>query len=580
VSAPSKVAGGAQAGSSVRPGTGGAQTGGASAPAATGQAIRSQTSAAASVVSRETMRELDTRTIAAGTPSLELMERAGRALAEALQDETFHGVKLRKRPRLLVLAGLGNNGGDGFVVARLLAEQRWRCTVAILGDEPRPDSDAAANLEEWRRLDGRIVGEAEAAVLLADGADDFDIVLDAIFGTGLERPVEGSAAKLIGQLNQTGLPVVAADISSGLSADAGTPLGIAVRCRATLTIGAAKPGLFLAEGPEYSGRVRVCDIGLLDPPAAGLQRTAIVLDASSTASSWPRLARLAHKGSRGHVLVVAGSRGKAGAAILAARGALRAGAGLVTVATVRDVQTALAVALPEAMSIHLPSEKRGVVSTGAVSQLEAVAAVCDAVVIGPGLGTGPGPDAVVTAMIASGKPLVIDADGLNVVAAWDEAKRRSVFADRASSGAPAPILTPHPGEMGRLVKLAGPRIQLSRMVFAVNLAKELGAVVVLKGAATVVANGRSAGEAGARLGGVAFNTSGNPGMACAGMGDVLAGICGALAIRLTDPFEAACLAVWCHGAAGDELERRQPAGFLASELADAMPAMLATRQPR
>jgi hydroxyethylthiazole kinase-like uncharacterized protein yjeF len=538
-----------------------------------------RTAASASVVSRETMRELDARTIAAGTPSLDLMEKAGHALAAALADEAFHGVRLRKRPRLLVLAGLGNNGGDGFVVARLLAAERWRCTVALLGGEPRPGSDAAANLDEWRRMNGKVVGEAEAETLLEDGAGGFDLALDAIFGTGLERPVEGPVARLIGRLNETGLPVVAADIPSGLSSDAGTPLGTAVRCRATLTIGAAKPGLFLAEGPEYAGRVRVADIGLLEPSALGLARAATVLDERTTAASWPRLERLAHKGSRGHVLIVAGSRGKAGAAILAARGALRAGAGLVTVATVRDVQTALAVALPEAMSAHLPSEKRGVVSPGAAVQLEALLSACDAVVVGPGLGTGAGPDAVVTALLATGKPLVIDADGLNVVAAWDEEKRRSAFSARASAGAPAPILTPHPGEMGRLVKLASPRIQLSRSVFADNLAKELGAVVVLKGAATVVANGRAAAEAG-KGSGLAFNTSGNPGMACAGMGDVLSGICGALAVRLPDPFEAACLAVWAHGAAGDGLERRRGTGFLAGELADAVPAVLATRLPR
>jgi ADP-dependent NAD(P)H-hydrate dehydratase / NAD(P)H-hydrate epimerase len=534
--------------------------------------------ASASVVSRETMRKLDARTIAAGTASLDLMERAGQALAGALADESFHGVRLRKRPRLLVLAGLGNNGGDGFVVARLLAAERWRCTVALLGGEPRPGSDAATNLDEWRRMNGKVVGEAEAAVLLEDGGPGFDLALDAIFGTGLERPVEGTVATLIGRLNETGLPVVAADIPSGLSSDTGTPLGVAVRCRATLTIGAAKPGLFLAEGPEYAGRVRVCDIGLHEPLSLGLLRSAVVLDEHTTAGAWPRLARLSHKGSRGHVLIVAGSRGKAGAAILAARGALRAGAGLVTVATVRDVQTALAVALPEAMSIHLPSEKRGVLSAGAASQLVAAAAGCDAVVLGPGLGTGPGPDAAVTALLATARALVLDADGLNVVAAWDEPKRRSVFAARAAAGAPAPILTPHPGEMGRLVKLASPRIQLSRSVFADNLAKELGAVVVLKGAATVIANGRTAADKAAAS--IAFNTSGNPGMACAGMGDVLAGICGALSVRLPSPFEAACLAVWAHGAAGDELERRRGAGFFASELADQIPAVLASRQPR
>ena len=552
-------------------------------------------SASASVLGREAMRDLDVRTIAAGTPSAELMERAGQALADALADSGLHGVPLSDGPRLLVLAGSGNNGGDGFVVARLLEARGWFCTVALVGGEPAPGGDAAANLAEWRREGGLVIGADAAARLLRDHSTDFDLGLDAIFGTVLVRPVEGADAEFIHHLNQSGLPLVAADIPSGLCSDTGCPLGVAVRCRATVTLGAAKPGLFLDEGPDYTGRVQVADIGLLEPAEAGVARVGVVLDAATMAGAWPRLSPLAHKGSRGHVLVVAGSRGKTGAAVLAARGALRAGAGLVTVACVPEVQAAVAAALPEAMTRPLASDADGCVSLAAMEDLLSAAGAADSIVVGPGLGTGAGADAAVALLLGQPQPLVIDADGLNVLSEWDDQRIQSLFAARAASGAPAPVLTPHPGEMGRLVDSTSVHVQLSRLVFSDNLAKELGAVVVLKGAATVIADGRPGAAAGTPIGGgvvhtstgggvahtsLAFNLSGNAGMACAGMGDVLSGICAALAVRVPDPFEAAGLAVYAHGAAGDLLAARSGPGFLASELADALPSVLASQYPR
>ncbi|MFN2426513.1 MAG: NAD(P)H-hydrate dehydratase [Candidatus Binatia bacterium] len=571
--------------------------------------------ASASVLGREAMRELDARTINAGTASIDLMEWAGEAIADALADVSLHGVPLPETPRLLVLAGPGNNGGDGFVVARLLAAQGWLCTVALAGAEPEEGSDAAANLDQWRDEGGTVIDAAEAIGLLQQGAADFDLGLDAIFGTGLARPVSGADADFIQHLNKSGLPIVAADIPSGLCSDTGCPLGIAVRARATVTIGAAKPGLFLDQGPNYGGRVRVADIGLLEPAAAGIARSGVVIDRTTTAGSWPRLVPLTHKGSRGHVLIVAGSRGKTGAAVLTARGALRAGAGLVTVACVGEVQAAVAAALPEAMTQLLASDAGGELSPDAMKDLAVLAESATSIVVGPGLGTGPGADAAVALLLGLKKPLVLDADALNIVSAWDDQRRHDLFRARTAAGAPAPVLTPHPGEMGRLVNATNFKVQLSRVLFTYNLAKELGAVVVLKGAATIVADGRgpagappvshAAGasgapaaspapvpaeggeappfEAGAGDGGpratLAFNLSGNPGMACAGMGDVLSGICGAMPVRLTDPFESACLAVYAHAVAGDVLVRGGT-GFLASELADALPAVLATRHPR
>lgn len=536
-------------------------------------------SASASVVVREAMRELDARTIAAGTPSLALMESAGQALADALADSGLHGVALSDGPRLLVLAGRGSNGGDGFVVARLLEARGWFCTVALVGGEPSPGGDAATNLAEWRRSGGLVIGAEAASRLLRDRADEFDLALDAIFGTGLARPVEGDDAEFIHHMNQSGLPIIAADVPSGLCSDTGVPLGAAVRCRATVTLGAAKPGLFLDEGPVYCGRVRVADIELLEPAEAAVARVGVVLDGVTTAGSWPRLSPLSHKGSRGHVLIVAGSRGKTGAAVLAARGALRAGAGLVTVACVPEVQMAVSAALPEAMTRLLAQDPEGCISLAAIEGLASVAKTADSIVVGPGLGTGPGADAAVALLLEQPQPLVIDADGLNALSLWDDQRIQSLFAARTASGAPAPILTPHPGEMGRLVDATSAHVQLSRMVFSDNFAKELGAVVVLKGAATIVADGRG-GSPDVHGAWLAFNLSGNAGMACAGMGDVLSGVCAAIAVRVIDPFEAAGLAVYVHGAAGDLLAARSGPGFLAGELADEIPAVLASRHPR
>lgn len=527
--------------------------------------------AAASVLDRESMRRLDALTIAAGTTGRDLMEAAGEAIADGLADSSLHGVPLPLAPRLLVVAGNGNNGGDGFVAARLLAQRGWECTVGLVAGVPRAGGDAAANLAKWEEAGGEILDRDRTLEALAGGAGGYDLGLDAMFGTGLARPVEGADAELIRCLNESGLPLVAADIPSGLCADTGVPLGVAVRCRATVTIGAAKPGLFLDDGPDHAGRIVVADIGLLDPAAAGLSRQGVVLDPATTASSLPRLPVSAHKGRRGHVLVVAGSRGKTGAALLAARGALRAGAGLVTVAGVPEVQAAVAASLPEAMTLGLAADADGVLSGDAAQVLLAASRGVDCVVFGPGIGTGAGADAALALLVAEPVALVLDADGLNLLAAWGQDRRSALFDARSDSGAPPAILTPHPGEMGRLEGRTSAQVQLSRKALADNLAQELGSVVVLKGAATVVTDGSVC----------AFNLSGNAGMACAGMGDVLSGVCGALAARGLDPLEAAALAVFVHGEAGDLLaEEIGGTGFLAGEVADTLPVVLAARLPR
>ena len=529
--------------------------------------------AASSVLGRQAMRDLDARTISPrpgwpGTPSLELMERAGLAIADVLADSGVHGVELPECPRLLVLAGRGNNGGDGFVVARLLAARGWRCRVALVDGEPTPGADAAVNLERWTAGGGEVLALATSLAELEEGAVRYDLGLDAIFGTGLTRALESPHLGLVENINKMGLPLVSADIPSGLSCDTGYPLGAAIRARATVAIGAAKPGLFLADGPDYAGRVRVAGIGLLPPTPS--ERAGDVLDANTLAGCWPRLSPLAHKGTRGHVLILAGSRGKTGAAVLAARGALRAGAGLVTVAGVAEVQAAVAHALPEAMTLLLPSAPDGTLAATAADVLSVAMRAADVLVAGPGLGDGEGTDKAVSMALDFPGPLVLDADALNIVATWKPPQRAAVFRRRAQHGAPPAVFTPHPGEMSRLADMPTRRVQESREVVAGNLAKDLSVVVLLKGAATIVTDGRT----------TAFNLSGNAGMACAGMGDVLAGVCGALLVRLKDSREAACLAAYVHGAAGDHLARTVGVGFLASEVADAIPLALQVCEAR
>lgn len=554
--------------------------------------------AAASVLSRSDVRMLDSATIAAGTAALELMERAGAAIAQALVQRRGlprGGCSGSERPRLLVLAGSGNNGGDGLVVARLLTRMHWLCTVALCAGEPRGDGEAAVNLQRWQSMGGRVIDLHAARAMLAAETPPFDVVLDALLGTGLERPVESSLADIIHHINcepsgRRPFDVVAVDIPSGLDADSGRPLGVAVRADATVALGAYKPGLFVGCGPDYAGRLLGADIGLLAPSHAGLQALGLALDRRSTAGALAPPSPLAHKGSRGHVLVIAGSRGKSGAAVLCARAALRSGAGLVTLALPESQQAIAAASLAEVMTASLPEDKTGAFAEACSETMQALIESADSVVFGPGVGTGKGAAAVLRVVLAAARgPVVLDADALNLLAAAG-AERRGMLADRVSRGLGQVVLTPHPGEMARLVAKTTAEVQAARLEMAVNLAKSEGCVVVIKGAGTIVTDGSR----------TAFNTSGNAGMACAGMGDVLAGVVAALAARCEHTLDAACLAVYAHGVAGDlcaygsseeadsnggtgrapsaqwpRLARsRVEAGFLAGEVADALPAAL------
>ncbi len=504
------------------------------------------------------MRALDQWTIAHGTPGHVLMERAGAGAARVLR-ERFSGL----RGRVVVICGRGNNGGDGFVVARHLKRARFAVETWLLGRPEAVRGDAARMLAAWRRAGGRVESLADEGRLaalrtrLARAA----VIVDAIFGTGLETPVAGLAAAVIEAINAARAPVLAVDLPSGLSADTGRPLGTAVRAAATATFGFAKVGLCIHPGVEHAGALTVVDIGIPPAAVAAVGPRTTLLEPHEVGRLLPRRRRDAHKGHFGHVLVIAGSRGKTGAALLATEGAARSGAGLTTLAAAATLQPVLEGHVREAMTAALPDAADGIAVLGDGSVVDGLLAGRAAVVCGPGLGLAEGTRALVAHVVRRcAAPLVLDADGLNAVAGTE------LLAVRAGPT----VVTPHPGEMARLVGTDTAAVQADRLGTARRLAAATGAVVVLKGARTVIASPD---------GTAAICPAGNPGMASGGTGDVLAGVVGGLLAQGLAPADAAALAVFAHGLAGDRVEaRRGEVGLLARDLLAELPAALAHLQ--
>jgi len=501
------------------------------------------------LVGAATMRALDRYTIEAlGVPGELLMESAGRAVAEVAL-----GV-LRPGGSILVVAGAGNNGGDGLVAARHLHLVGVAVRVVLVGDPAALRGDAGANLARARAAGVSVEGPP------GPSCGPGDVVVDALFGTGLARPVEGEAAHAIARISaarEAGARVVSVDLPSGLDTDTGQVLGCAVAADVTVACGLPKLALALEPGRSHAGRVLVARIGIADA-APGVAPDARSWSASAAAAALPARPQAGHKGTFGHVLVIAGSRGKAGAAILAARGALRAGSGLVTVACPEGENAVLQSGLPEAMSAPLPETAGGGLAAEAVREALALASARDVLAVGPGLGTESSTQKAIAELVArADRPLVLDADGLNAVAAQPDVLK----ARRAAS-----ILTPHPGEAARFLGLTAADVNRDRVGVARSLAARTGAVIVLKGAATVVA---------APGGRVAVNPTGGAALGTGGTGDVLCGVVAGLLAQGMGAFEAAATAVYVHGLAGDRWQvRHGAAGLRASELADAIPDAL------
>jgi len=520
------------------------------------------------------MQALDRQTIEGrGVAGEILMESAGRALvAPAL---ALRAASPRPGGPIVAVCGAGNNGGDGFVVVRHLLGEGIAAEAVLVGDPDRLPPDAAAN---WLRLLAQAASlRAEAQAGAHDGTravcrvvrpDDVDfdwaeildaasVAIDALFGTGLKRAIDGAPARAIGALASArgrGLRVLAVDMPSGISADTGQVLGVAVAADRTVTISLPKPGLALEPGRTHAGAIEVARVGIDDPDPTRPGRIEL-WNARAALDRFPPRPRAGHKGRFGHVLVAAGSTGKWGAASLASRSALRAGAGLVTLVVPDVAGQALPDLCAEVMTERAAATASGGFAAVAAKSIEELAAARSVLAIGPGLGLDPGTVACVRALVtAVERPLVVDADGLNALVGDLERVR-------ARRG--ATVLTPHPGEAARLLESDAASLNADRIGAARRLAEHAGAVVVLKGAGSVVAS---------PSGRVVVVPTGGPALASGGTGDVLTGVVAALLASGMDAFEAAALGAWWHGATADQRPQADVGfGLLASELADALP---------
>jgi NAD(P)H-hydrate epimerase len=494
-----------------------------------------------------------------GVPVAALMEEAGRRVTEAA-GLLLGGLAGR---RIALFCGRGNNGGDGFVAARLMREAGAHALAALAGPraELRPDArDALAGAE---RAGVACVACAEEASLAAFAvrAAGADLVVDALLGTGFTPPARGLAAAAIRGINRLGRPVLAVDLPSGLAADDGRIGGDAVRATATVTFGYPKRGLVEYPAAALAGRLWCGDIGFPHEADGVVPGDLNLLTPADLAPQLAPRDPQCHKGTCGHVLLLAGSRGLVGAAALAARGALRGGAGLVTVALPASIAPPLLPGLPEAMLLPLPDGGLGTVGPAAAEPLRERLAGARSLAIGPGLSRTAESAALVREIARTATvPLLLDADALHALAVPP--------APPTSWRAGPAVLTPHPGEAALLLGTNAAAVQEDRVAAARRCAARYGAVVVLKGARTVVA---------APEGTAWINPTGNPGMAAPGMGDVLAGLIAAHLARGIAPLEAALLGVHVHGLAGDlAAAAAGPWGLLASEVADLIP--LATRR--
>ena len=488
------------------------------------------------VLNTEQMREADRRTTEEiGLPSVVLMENAGRQVVAALE---AHLDDLATQ-RVAVLCGRGNNGGDGFVIARTLKQRDIEAAVFVFGPLAGVQGDARRNLDILGQVGMTVVEipDEQAWELHYSEIAAFDVIVDAILGTGIRVPLVGLMQTLVADVNGLDIPVVSVDLPTGLSADSHDVVGEAIEAILTVTMGAPKLPLVLPPAEAHAGDLVVADVGIPGPVIDALEGPRLELITREGVRDMVA-ARPAesHKGDFGRVLVVAGSVGKSGAAGLAATGALKSGAGLVTVATPRSCQAVVAGYAADYMTVGLEDTPEGCVDLLALDQVLELTA--DVIAAGPGLGQGPSVVAFVHGLLErSGAPLVLDADALNACVGDAERLHGRDGLDL--------IITPHPGEMARLQGTTVEDVQANRIEAARSFATTHAVHVVLKGHRTVVAcpNGRTF-----------INLTGNPGMATGGIGDVLTGIIAAWSAQLLDA-EAACKAgVYLHGLAGDLAE--------------------------
>ncbi len=487
----------------------------------------------ANIYSVAAVREMDRTTIEDhGVPGYTLMTRAGEAaVREAV--ECFPNAR-----RWQVVCGAGNNGGDGYVVARLASQQGIVVSVLALVDPEKLTGDAATAWGDFAADGGAVLpwsGELDA---------EADLLVDGILGSGLERDVGGEFAAAVNAFDEHAAPVLALDIPTGINGDTGAVMGNAVRADLTVTFVGLKQGLFLGDAPGYCGRVRFAGLDIPESYREGIDAAYRRVDDGLLATSLAPRARAAHKGDFGHVLVVGGGEGMPGAVRLAGEAALRAGAGRVSIATHPSHAAIIVASRPELMShaISVPSD------------LEPLLDKADVIAFGPGLGQSEWAKALYELLANDGRPAVWDADALNLLAL-------------APGRAPHRVITPHPGEAATLLGAGTADIQGDRPTALNGLVEKYGGTAVLKGAGTLVSSATYAST---------LCTSGNPGMASPGMGDVLTGIIAALIAQGLDPENAAAVGVEAHARAGDRAAAAGERGLVASDLLSELRAVLNT----
>lgn len=504
------------------------------------------------VISAETMRQAERLTIEKfGVPGLTLMETAGRNCAEMILSvfgrEEFS--------RAAVIAGKGNNGGDGYVIARYLRQQGWRVRVFIMARCDDIAGDAAVNLQLLNREMVTFCTEPGELGRYADELRGADILVDALFGIGLKSDITGIHAEAVELINSSGRPVVAVDIPSGVDSTTGAILGVAVRADLTVTFAFAKMGHILYPGAEYAGQLKVVGIGLPAEATTSVEGYEFIDDAAVKPLLRKR-SRCAHKGDYGHCLIIAGSTGKTGAASLAANSAVRTGSGLVTLAVPASLNPILEIKTTEAMTLPVEDSGKGYFRGDISNAVLKALTGKNAVAVGPGIALNAETAALVRGLVEEiTLPLVIDADGLNAVSLDVSVLRRKK--------SDCVILTPHPGEMSRLSGLSIVEIEKDRIAAARNFAEQYGVYIILKGARSVISSpdGR-----------IAINGSGNPGMASGGMGDVLTGVLVSLLGQRYPVFDACRIGVFLHGYAADLVaEEKGEVGISAVDVQERLP---------
>ncbi len=513
------------------------------------------------VANAEEMQELDRKAIETyRIPGMILMENAGRGAAEVIS-HTFPDIHKKK---IAIISGKGNNGGDGFVIARYLLNQGVSVRVYLLADPKGLRGDAETNFNIFQRMKGEVISvpSSKDYVRVKKDLEKFDILVDGIFGTGLDAEVRGYYREVIDHLNTLQRPIVAIDIPSGLDADTGKPLGTAIRASLTITFGLPKVGHLLPPGIDYVGEVRVIDIGLPKRLVEDEKIPTHLLEEKEI-RRWLSIPRNpdTHKGDYGHLLVIAGSVGKTGAAAMACQAALRMGAGLVTLAIPKSLNGIMEMKLTEVMTEPLPETPKQTLSLRAFSAIVRLCENKKAVIIGPGLGTFKETQSLVLKLIkALDVPIILDADGLTALATQP---KTLPIANRSL------ILTPHPGEMARLMRSQVKEVLEDRIGRSRNFSQSHHVHLVLKGHPTLISTPK--GE-------VFINPTGNPGMASGGTGDVLTGMIGGLVCQGFDILPSLQIAVYLHGLAGDEgAQEKGEKSLIATDIIEKIPALLKGR---